>query len=103
MIYDSEESKSTGVMNQLTAEKSNPPADFIKALCLGTDGIALSSAAMQAIGCVAARICRSDNCPTGIATSTSLLQVMTRACGHDHLNQFTHNDITTWKYVLADL
>ncbi|HEC20729.1 MAG TPA: glutamate synthase [Gammaproteobacteria bacterium] len=103
------------------------PADFIKALCLGADGIALSSAAMQAIGCVAARICHSNNCPTGIATqkpelrdrldiqqsaerlkkfltaSTSLMQVMARACGHDHLNQFTHNDITTWKREMADL
>ena len=103
------------------------PADFVKALCLGADGIALSSAAMQAIGCVAARICHSNNCPAGIATqkpelrdrldiqqsadqlknflaaSTSLMQVMARACGHDHLNQFTLNDITTWKRDMADL
>jgi len=103
------------------------PADFVKALCLGADGIALSSAAMQAIGCVAARICHSNNCPAGIATqkpelrdrldiqqsadrlknflaaSTSLMQVMARACGHDHLNQFTLNDITTWKREMADL
>jgi len=103
------------------------PADFIKALCLGADGIALSNAAIQAIGCVAARICHSNNCPTGIATqkpelrdrldiqqsadrlknfltaSTSLMQVMARACGHEHLNQFTQNDITTWKREMADL
>ncbi len=103
------------------------PADFVKALCLGADGIALSNAAMQAIGCVAARICHSNNCPAGIATqkpelrdrldiqqsadrlknylvaSTSLMQVMARACGHDHLNQFTSNDITTWKREMADL
>ncbi len=44
------------------------PADFIKALCLGADGIAISNSAMQAIGCVAARMCNTNNCPAGIAT-----------------------------------
>ncbi len=103
------------------------PADFIKALCLGANGIAISNSAMQAIGCVAARMCHTNNCPVGIATqnpelrkrldvqqasgrlknffeaSASLMQVMARACGHDHLNQFTSNDITTWKREMADL
>ena len=84
------------------------PADFIKALCLGADGIAVANAAIQAIGCVAARICNTNNCPTGIATqkeelrarlnieeaaarlcrflsaSVELMKVMARACGHKH-------------------
>ncbi len=103
------------------------PADFIKALCLGADGIALSNSAMQAIGCVAARICNTNNCPAGIATqnpelrkrmnieigakrlhnffvaSVELMQVMARACGHSHLNQFNVDDITTWKKNMAEL
>ncbi len=103
------------------------PADFIKALCLGADGIAISNAALQAIGCVAARICNTNNCPAGIATqqeelrarlnideasarlarflsaSVELMKVMARACGHTHLRQFTVNDITTWKREMADL
>ncbi len=103
------------------------PADFIKALCLGADGIAIANSAMQAIGCVAARICNTNNCPAGIATqqehlrarlnvvqsaaqltrflqaSVELMQVMARACGHTHLNQFTINDITTWKKEIAEL
>jgi len=103
------------------------PADFVKALCLGADGIAISNSAMQAIGCIAARICHTNNCPAGIATqnpelrarldietaanrlnnffeaSVSLLQVMARACGHDNLNQFALNDITTWKRDMAEL
>ncbi len=103
------------------------PADFVKALALGADGIALANSAMQAIGCVAARICNTNNCPVGIATqqkylrerlgvqhaaerlarflaaSVELLQVMARACGHTHLNQFCQNDITTWKKQMADL
>ena len=39
------------------------PADFIKALCLGADGIAVANAAIQAIGCVAARICNTKTAP----------------------------------------
>ncbi len=103
------------------------PADFIKALCLGADGVALANSALQAIGCVAARMCNTNNCPTGIATqnpelraridvvtaaerlarflgaSVELMKVMARACGHDHLNQFNTTDITTWKRQMADL
>ncbi len=103
------------------------PADFIKALCLGADGIAVSNSAMQAIGCVAARICNTNNCPAGIATqnpelrkrmnietgakrlstffaaSTELMQVMARACGHSHLSQFNAADITSWKKPMAEL
>ncbi len=94
--------------------------DFVKALALGADGIALANSAMQAIGCVAARICNTNNCPSGVATqkeelrklininnssqrlsnflnaSTELMQVLSRACGHSHLNQFNINDIATW-------
>ena len=103
------------------------PTDFIKALCLGADGIAISNSAMQSIGCVAARMCNTNNCPAGIATqkpelraklniqnsanqlarfltsSTELMQVMARACGHSHLSQFNSNDLTTWKKEMADL
>ena len=103
------------------------PADFIKAMCLGADGVALSNSAMQAIGCVGARMCNTNNCPAGIATqkpelrakldvdvaaerldrffraSTELMQVMARACGHDHLSRFEVRDITTWKKDMADL
>ena len=103
------------------------PSDFIKALCLGADGVAVSNAAMQAIGCIAARICNTNNCPVGIATqqghlraklnvqksaeqlarffksSTELMKVMARACGHLHLNQFNVDDITTWKKEMSEL
>ncbi len=103
------------------------PADFIKALCLGADGIALANSAMQAIGCVAARMCNTNNCPAGVATqkpelrarlkveqsaerlarfleaSTDLMRVMARACGHNHLSQFNRNDITTWHKDMAEL
>ena len=103
------------------------PDDFIKAMALGADGIALSNSALQSIGCVAARMCNTNNCPAGIATqkpelrklldvdksanqlfnfftaSTELMKVMARACGHNHLNKFNVNDITTWKKNMAEL
>ncbi len=44
------------------------PADFVKAMALGADAIAVSNAAMQAVGCIAMRACHTNNCPVGIAT-----------------------------------
>jgi glutamate synthase domain-containing protein 2 len=103
------------------------PADFVKALALGADAIAVSNSAMQAIGCIAMRACHTNNCPVGIATqkphlvnrlqieksarqltnffeaSVELMQVMARACGYSHLNQFQPEDLTTWKREMADL
>ena len=103
------------------------PADFIKAMALGADAIALSNAPMQAIGCLGMRACHTNNCPVGIATqkphlvsriiveksarqlanffeaSTELMQVMARACGHDHISGFNQDDLTTWKRDMAEL
>ena len=96
------------------------PIDFVKALALGADGVAISNSAMQAIGCVAARMCHTNNCPAGIATqkadlrqrlnvqkssaqlhnffdaSVELMTVMARACGHNDLNKFNKEDLATW-------
>ncbi len=103
------------------------PIDFVKALALGADGVAVSNSAMQAIGCVAARICNTNNCPAGIATqkpelrknldvriaamclqnffdaATELMAVMARACGHKRLNQFNKEDLATWHREMAML
>ena len=96
-------------------------------MCLGADGVAVANSAMQAIGCIAARICNTNNCPAGVATqkeelrarlqvdvaaerlarflgaSVELMQVMARACGHSHLREFNSGDITSWKKPMADL
>jgi glutamate synthase domain-containing protein 2 len=82
---------------------------------------------MQAIGCVGARMCNTNNCPAGIATqkpelraklnvkdaskklarffdaSTELMKIMARACGHSHLNKLSRRDLTTWKREMSDL
>ncbi|MEL6361274.1 MAG: glutamate synthase-related protein [Pseudomonadota bacterium] len=103
------------------------PADFVKALALGADAIAVSNAAMQAIGCLGMRACNTNNCPVGIATmkddlrarleidksalqlkrffeaSTELMQVMARACGHRSLSDFNIDDLTTADWDMARL
>jgi len=103
------------------------PEDFAKALALGADAIALSNAALQAIGCLGMRACHTNNCPVGIATqkphlvarllvdksaeqltnfllaSVELMQVLARACGHSHLRDFAMDDLTTWKTEMASL
>jgi methylamine---glutamate N-methyltransferase subunit C len=103
------------------------PMDFVKAMALGADGVAISNSAMQAIGCVAARMCNTNNCPAGIATqkpelrkklnvdaaairlqnffkaSVELMSVMARACGHDHLQKFNHDDLATWDSEMTKL
>lgn len=102
-------------------------SDFVKALALGADGVAVSNAALQAIGCLGMRACHTNNCPVGIATqkkhlrarliidksaeqlknyfeaTVHLMQVLARACGHTHLNQFSVDDLTTYKRDMAYL
>ncbi|MCP4208405.1 MAG: glutamate synthase [Shimia sp.] len=101
--------------------------DFVKAMALGADAVAVSNSAMQAVGCIAARMCNSNNCPVGIATqkpelrkkldvqigaeklaryfgaSVELMQVLARAYGHSRLTDLKADDITTWKREMADL
>jgi len=103
------------------------PADFVKALALGADGIAVSNSAIQAIGCLGMRACNTNNCPVGIATqkgelrarlviddaaarldrffraAVDLMKILARAAGHDALSGFGVEDLTTFKRDMADL
>jgi glutamate synthase domain-containing protein 2 len=96
------------------------PADFVKALALGADAVAIANSALHAIGCVSMRACHTNNCPVGIATqqrhlrarlpmdeaprrltrflnaSVELMQALARACGHHRLSDFTIDDLTTF-------
>ena len=102
-------------------------SDFVKAMALGADGVALANSALQAIGCLGMRACHTNNCPVGIATqkqslrqrlvveasaqrlrnyllaTAHLMQVLARACGHDQLSGFCVDDLTTWKRDVAYL
>lgn len=102
-------------------------SDFVKALALGADGIAISNSAIQAIGCLGMRACSTNNCPVGIATqkenlrsrliidqsakqletylnsTIELMKILARACGHDSLSKLNKNDLTTFKEEIAKL
>lgn len=101
--------------------------DFTKALAMGADAIAVSNSALQAIGCLGMRACHSNNCPVGIATqkknlrdrlvvkssakrlqnyfeaTVHLMKILARACGHNHLNQLSEEDLVTWKKDMHEL
>lgn len=104
--------------------------DFVKALALGADAVAIANSAIQAIGCLGMRACNTDNCPVGIATqkpglrqrlvvddaaqrltrfltaTVELMTVLARACGHTHLSQLCRDDLTTFDremHHLADV
>ena len=103
------------------------PADFAKAMALGADAIAVSNAAIQAIGCLGMRACHTNNCPVGIATqrqdlrarlivneaaqrlsrffaaSVELMGVLARACGHESLSEFCLDDLTTFDREMSHL
>ena len=36
-------------------------------------------------------------------SSVELMEVMARACGHDHLNQFNRSDLITWNREMTHL
>ena len=38
-----------------------------------------------------------------LCAATELMQVMARACGHDHLAKFCRDDLTTWQRDMAEL
>ena len=102
-------------------------SDFVKAMALGADGVAIANSAIQAIGCLGMRACHTDNCPVGIATqkpglrarlvidqsarqlanylgaTVELMKILARACGHDHFNRFNIDDLTTWKRDMSQL
>lgn len=103
------------------------PSDFAKALAMGADAIAVSNSALQAIGCLGMRACHTNNCPVGIATqkedlrarlliqnsakqlhnffsaSTDLMKVLARACGHDDINKFAQEDLSTFDHDMYRL
>jgi len=103
------------------------PSDFIKALALGADAIAVSNSALQAIGCLGMRACHTNNCPVGIATQKEnlrsrliinksaeqlanffhackeLIQVATRSMGYHTIDKLNPNDLSTFDYEMHRL
>ena len=93
--------------------------DFIKALAMGADAIAVASAALMALGCQKYRACNSGKCPMGIATqdpelesrldseagairvgnylnvSTEEIRIFLRTSGHKSLSELSLDDLCT--------
>lgn len=101
------------------------PADFAKALALGADCVAISTAAMMAIGCQQYRACHNNTCPVGIATQKDELRArfniqisaqrlhnflnaardelidFCRMMGYKHPSMLNINDLVTTNMALA--
>ncbi len=94
-------------------------SDFAKALAMGADAVAISSAALISLGCQQHRICGSGNCPVGIATqdpklrenlnileglervynflhvSNEEIKTFARITGHDDVHKISVEDMCT--------
>lgn len=94
-------------------------SDFIKALAMGADAVALGTAALIAVGCKQYRICHTGRCPVGIATQDPELRknldpdhagarlsrylsvcleemkAFARLCGHSALHEMSIEDLCT--------
>jgi len=93
------------------------PAHAAKAFAMGVDCINVAREAMLAIGCIQAKVCHNNTCPTGVATQSKWLQAginvtnksqrvhfyfknfrkelleITHACGYEHPCQMTMDDV----------
>lgn len=101
-------------------------ADFAKALAMGADAVAISSAALMAAACQQYRICGSGNCPVGIATqdkelrarlkveesakrvanflnvSLAELKTFARITGHSSIHDLCVEDLVTVNREISD-
>jgi glutamate synthase domain-containing protein 2/rubredoxin len=94
-------------------------SDFVKALALGADAVAIGTAALIACGCEQYRMCHTGTCPTGIATQrpefrqrlqidiaahrvdnylkvcTEELKSFARLTGHNNVHELSVDDLCT--------
>lgn len=93
--------------------------DFVKALAMGADAVAVASAALIALACQRYRVCHNDRCPMGVATqdpelrgrlvvetgarrvanflnaSTEELRSFARCTGHGDIHELSTEDLCT--------
>jgi len=94
-------------------------SDFVKAIALGADAIAIGSAALMAMACQQYRICQTGDCPVGVTTqkpelrtrfsiehsakklknflhvSNEELKTFSRLTGHNNIHEFCIDDLVT--------
>ena len=93
------------------------PSKAAMAFAMGADLVNVAREAMMSIGCIQAKICHTNNCPSGVATQKKWLQAginiedkaervsyyfknfkkelieITHACGYEHPAQLTMEDV----------
>ncbi len=106
------------------------PAKAVMAFSMGVDCINVAREAMLSIGCIQAKLCHTNECPSGVATQSKWKQrgidvdsksvrthyyfknfrkellEMTHAAGYEHPSQFTMDDVemaTGDKEMINDL
>jgi len=101
-------------------------SDFVKALMLGADAVALGTSALIALGCQQYRICNTGKCPVGITTqdpelrarfnidhsserlanflkvSTEELKDFARLTGNDDIHKLSVSDLCTTNSELSN-
>ena len=94
-------------------------SDFIKAIAMGADAVAIASASLMAIGCQQYRMCGTGRCPVGITSQdpelrgrldvdqsaqrlanyltvcNEELKTFSRLTGHDDVHALNRNDLLT--------
>lgn len=102
------------------------PADFVKALAMGADAVAIGSAALMAAMCMQYRQCHNGNCPMGGLTqdeelrkrldveksasrvanflnvSLEELKMFARISGHDDIHSLSVDDLCTVSSELSN-
>ncbi len=100
-------------------------SDFVKAIALGADAVAIGTTALMAIGCQQYRICDTGKCPTGITSQDPLLrsrinidsasarlgrffeatrkefEVFTRMTGNTNIGNLSIDDLSTHDPVIS--
>ncbi|MEL4308454.1 FMN-binding glutamate synthase family protein [Joostella sp. CR20] len=93
------------------------PSKAAMAFAMGADLVNVAREAMMSIGCIQAKVCHNNTCPTGVATQNKWLQSginiedkaervsyyfknfkkelieITHACGYEHPSQLTMEDV----------
>lgn len=101
-------------------------SDYVKALALGADAVAIATAAMIALGCEQYQICHTGMCPKGIATQDEELrkrlsvdkaskqvenyfvtvqkelETFCKITGHRNIHEFSTKDIITTSQEIAN-
>ena len=101
-------------------------SDFVKAIALGADAVAVGTAALMTIGCRQYRMCYTGLCPTGVTSqdprlrsrinvdssaerlaryfevTRAELEVFTRMCGYSDMSGFSIEDLSTQDRAISD-